>query len=428
MVFSAKGQDNLQVQFAYRGSVAAAKFLPSSQIMKDQKFETSFQYTVWVANRSLSYGSLRTIYKNQRLTRFDVNKIIAQLDDENRLGLGQDFMVFGLGLNIPIKKHPVVWSFTISDRFNVNSFVPKQLLQVIWLGNKVFEGRTLDLSNTRIVGMYFREFSLGFATQIAQWNNWKLRGGMRFNYYQGLSGLDNLRQGFLTTTAVNAESINLDYDFEYRFTGIEDFDLFDPRGHGFGLNLGLTFSYNDKLNFDLGVTDIGSITYEKNVRKIGTQNDFTFTGLGLQELLDPTAFLDSLERVFTPEIDTTGENSFKMPIGTRFSFLTSWQFGETSKTHGPKTLYLSYTQGFSNDPGVTTKPKFTTAIHRPMFRHFDIGVSMSFGGFNNFAVGGLLGMHFKHFRFSFQTDDFTGLIAPDNATGGGGGFIFQVLF
>ena len=63
-----------------------------------------------------------------------------------------------------------------------------------------------------------------------------------------------------------------------------------------------------------------------------------------------------------------------------------------------------------------------------MFRHFDIGLSTSWGGFNNFAVGGLLGMHFKNIRFSFQSDDFTGFVAPDKTTGAGGGFIFQVLF
>jgi len=189
-------QDNLQIQFGYRGTVAAARFLPSTQLLDGYKFEASLQYSTWVANQSLTYGAIRKIYKQNRLTRQEVNEIIDQLDTDNHFGVGQDFMVFGFGLNTKIKQHPVVSSFTIYDRLNVNAFVPKSLVQVAWQGNKQFEGQILDHSNTQVVGLYFREYSLGFATQIATWTNWKLRGGLRLSYYQGLSGIDNSKSQF----------------------------------------------------------------------------------------------------------------------------------------------------------------------------------------------------------------------------------------
>jgi hypothetical protein len=421
-------QDNVQIQFGYRGSVAAAKLLPSTHMLKKDKYEFSLQYSFWLANKSITYGSIRKVYKQNYLTREDVNQIVNDLDEDNKIGVGQDFMVFGLGYKSIIKERPVLWSFTISDRLNANTFIPKSLVQLAWQGNKQFEGETLDLSNTYLVGLYFREFSLGIASELAKWDNWRLRGGIRFNYYQGLSGVARKQNKFYFTTAVGAEYINMDYDFEYQYTGVDDFNFFDTRGHGFGLNLGASFSYKDDLNFDIGVSDIGSIKFTKKIYKVGTKNTFQFKGLGLEEVLNPTAFLDSLEQVFTPEIDSLGENSFSMPIGTRFSFMTSWVFGRTTKINGPKTLSLLYTQGFSEHPGVTVNPKFTVGIHRPVYRHLLIGASASWGGFNNFALGGILGVHFKHFRFSAQSDDFTGLLFPDYGTGGGGGFVFQLLF
>ena len=421
-------QDDLQIQFGYRRTIAAGKYLPSTPSMPGYKFEAMLKYSLWVANTSIDYGSINKIYRRNSLTKQDVDKIVNDLKDENQLGVGQDFQIVGLGLKTKIGKRDVVWSFSISDRMNVNSLITKELIQLAWQGNKQFEGQTLDFSNTHVLGLYFREYSFGASLEVAQWENWQMRAGMRISYYQGLSGIRNSQQEILFTTAVGADYINMDYNFEYRYTGIEDFDFFDPRGHGAGINLGTSFTYKEKLNFDLGVTDLGSIKFDKKVSSVGSENDFTFSGVGLRDIVNPTAFLDSIGEIFTPRTDDLESNSFKMPVGARLSFMTSWIFGRTTKINGPKTLSLLYTQGFSDNPGVTTRPKFTLGFHRPVLRHFLFGISTSVGGFNNFALGGIVGMHFKHFRFSFQSDDFTGLIMPEYGTAGGGGFLFQLRF
>lgn len=424
----ATAQDNMQVQFAYRGSVAAAKYLPSTQLMTDHKFEGSLQYSVWVANTSLSYATIRKIYTQNRLSRQEVNDIVDNLEEDNRFGVGQDFLVLGFGLKTNIRKKPFVWSFTVSDRLNANSHIPKEFVQLVWQGNKQFEGETLNLSNTSVIGLYFREFSLGVASDLAKWGEWNFRGGMRLNYYQGISGIDQSHKQSFFTTEVGAERIIMDYDFEFYHTGLEEFNLFNINGHGFGMNLGTSFSYKDKLNLDLGITDIGFIQFNKDVTRVEGKNDFTFSGFDETAIIDPTAFLDSLEAIFTPLKDSLGNNSFRMPIGTRLSFMASWMFGKATKNNGPRQLSFYYTQGFSENPGVTTNPMFTLALHRRILKHMVIGLSTSYGGFGAFALGGLVGAQFKNFRFSVQSDNFTGLILQDTATGGGGGFIFQYLF
>jgi hypothetical protein len=371
---------------------------------------------------------MRKIHTQNSITRQEVNEIVADLQPDNQFGVGQDFLVLGFGFKTNIRKHPFVWGFTVADRLNANVQVPKEFVQLVWQGNKQFEGETLDLSNTNIIGLYFREFSLGVASDLAKWGDWNFRGGMRLNYYQGISGIDQSHKESFFTTEVGAERIILDYDIEYFHTGIEDFNFFNVKGHGLGVNLGTSFSYKDILNFDVGVTDIGFIQFNNDVIRVDAKNEYAFSGFDEAAIINPTAFLDSLEAIFTPVIDSLGNNSFRMPIGTRLSFMTSWVFGRTNKNSGPRTLSFYYTQGFSENPGVTTNPMFTLALHRRVLKHLLLGVSASYGGFGGFAVGGLVGIHYKHFRFSVQSDNFTGLIFQDTATGGGGGFIFQLLF
>ena len=85
-------QDNVQILFGYRGSVAASKLLPSTHTLEKNRFEMMFQYNSWVANKSITYGSIRKIYKQNELTREDVNDIVNDLDEENKIGVGQDLL------------------------------------------------------------------------------------------------------------------------------------------------------------------------------------------------------------------------------------------------------------------------------------------------------------------------------------------------
>ena len=92
------------------------------------------------------------------------------------------------------------------------------------------------------------------------------------------------------------------------------------------------------------------------------------------------------------------------------------------------TLSLLYTQGFSEQPGSTLSPEFSLIFHTRILRHLVLGTNVTLGGFNNVAVGVQAGLHFKTFRFSLYSDNFTGFIFPDQATGAAGGFMLQYCF
>ena len=425
---SSYGQMNLQIQSGYSGSVAGATYFPSTQTLVDQKFEASFSFSGWVANNTITYSSIDKVLRQKRITTGEVDKIVADLENDNEISIGTNFLILGLGLKTNIKSHPLVWSLTVSDRLNSRLEIPKQLVQLAWQGNKQFEGQTLDLSKTDIKGLYYREFAIGLATQLASWNNWEFRGGLRLSYYMGLSFIDNSVRNFDFTTATNGSSITVDYNFTYYYSGVEDFRFFDPRGHGAGLNVGGSFIYKDRLQFDLGLTDLGYIKFNKKILTVGGDEQFEFEGLGLDEVFNPTAFLDSLGAVFTPVRDSLNNKSITMPIGTRLSFRTSWQVYRTKKYDRPVNLIFYYSQGFSENPGLNARPRFAMAYHLPIMKHLLIGASASYGGFNDLTIGALFGLKWKHWRFSVQSDDFTGVIFPNLGTGANLGAMAQLLF
>lgn len=425
---NADAQSNLHTMAGHRASVSAARILTSTHQLTDSRFEINLNYNLWVANNSLSYGSILDIYRSNRLTTEDVEEIISELDDNNRIGVGQDFLIIGLGYQSTIKEHPVTWNFTIADRLNTNVLIPKTLIQLVWQGNKQFEGQTVDISQTTLTGLYFRDFALGFATPLMEWDNWKSRVGLRFSYYQGLAGVSNPQNQLYFTTAPGAEYLDLDYHIDLRYTGIDDFNLFETRGHGFGLSLGTTFTYKEVLNFDIALSDIGKIHFNRRVYRTAEDDKFQFSGLGLEEIIDPLAYLDSLEMIFSPKLDSLGDYSFVIPIGMRFSMMSSWTFGKEFQRCGPMTLTFLYSQGFSEQPGSTLSPEFSLMFHTRLMRHLVLGTNVTLGGFNNVAVGFLAGINFKNFQFSLLSDNSTGFLFPNQATGAAGGFMLQYNF
>jgi len=67
-------------------------------------------------------------------------------------------------------------------------------------------------------------------------------------------------------------------------------------------------------------------------------------------------------------------------------------------------------------------------INRQFFKFLKLGINSSWGGFNgiqNFAIGGMVGFEFGHFRLGIMSDDFTGFILPSEGRGIGLGVLLQ---
>ncbi len=216
------------------------------------------------------------------------------------------------------------------------------------------------------------------------------------------------------------------FDVEYNHTGLNNFNLFETKGQGYGIDLGTSLIYKKKLFLDIGFVDIGVINFEKGITNLNSNSIVGFTGLSREEADNPEEFLDSIATSFEPDLQS--KNSFKEPIGAKLSLMLSYKFGSNTKLSSDKVAYIYYRQGFSEASGVTITPKIYIAANHIMFNHLNIGLSTSWGGFNQFSVGGLIGANFKKFQFGIFSDDFAGFILPEKATGAGAGFLIRFKF
>lgn len=420
---TANAQENLQVLFGYEGAVSATSYMPSIQKMDSSHIELNISYDFLVGNSSITYGSLLSIYNKKSLTKADVNSIIDEMDDENRIGLNQDFVVFALGIKHNLFKKPLYWNFTVSDRMSLNIFYDKELPQLLWQGNKQFLGQTVDLSNTYLSGIYFRDYAIGLKRNIFSSDKLDISAAFRFNYYQGIAGLSMEHSNITFETSEDANYVDLNYDLEYRHTGISNFNLFESKGEGYGADIGASLEYNKRLSFHASVIDWGSITFSENT--ITNKNNMTlnFGGLDNEGVENPTAYADSLIAPISSTIE--GNDSFKKNIGTKLLLMASYKIKGSNFISSNKVIHAYYRQNISKSVDGVNKPMVALGFNNTMLRMFNVGFNSAWTSDDRVVFGGLLGVTFNHFDISVYSNDFTGYISPNGAKGAGFGFLLK---
>ncbi|QSE95867.1 DUF5723 family protein [Fulvivirga lutea] len=425
-ICTVSAQNNLQLQYGYRGSLSGAKFLPSTLELGNYQWQIGFNYKLWIANRSLSYGNINDFQTSGRLTNEDLNDFISELDKDNIIGVGQDIMLLGVARKFKIRKRPITFSFAINERMSASFRYPKALLQLAWKGNKQFENKPVDIAGS-LDARYFREFSLGTSFKLAEpVNGLKIRFGAAFKYYQGLAAIYMPNNYLIFETGPEGDYLSFDYNYDIFLAGTEKFSVTDTKGEGYGGSIGITAKWKKRYSLDIGLSDIGGITYYTDTQKFSDKGFVSFSGLSREDFDDLTNYADSLTAIFENEV--VEGNSFYMPLGVRFQVQLAYHFLYDNEAANPGNLFFTYIQGFQELPGVTRRPRFSLGYNQRLWKRLYPGVSVSYGGFNNLAIGAMLSARFGKTRFGIHADDFTGAIIPSRGTGLGFGLVFQCYF
>ena len=350
-------QNNLQLQYGYRGSLSGAKFLPSTLDLGDYRWQVGFNYKLWVSNRSLSFGSIKDIHTSGKLTTGDIDKFLGELDKYNIIGVGQDVMILGLAHKVFIKGKPISFSFSITDRMSASFRYPKALLQLAWQGNKQFEGQSVDIAGS-LDARYFREYAIGMAMNVARpRSDLTIRAGAFLKYYQGLGAVYMPKNYLYFETGTEGDYISFDYNYDVFIAGAEAFSITDTKGEGFGGNLGVTAKWKERVSMDIGLSDIGGLRFYSDTQKFSDNGFVSFSGLARNDFDNMEEYADSLAAIFENEI-VKGQ-SFYMPLGTRLQIQAAYHFMTDSEETNPGNLFLTYIQGFRELPGVTRRPRFS---------------------------------------------------------------------
>ena len=248
--------------------------------------------------------------------------IVSAARKRNMINFEADISTFYLGFR---GKHAGV-TFFVNERIGFTTFLPGELLELVWRGNEAVLGNQVDIGGIRADTKYYREMGIGFWRNLP---NKKASVGIRFKYINGLfSGAtdkgfeakvltqeDNFQLAFNTSNAVvNTSGMTLIEDGVSE--DIQSHILSMSQNKGFGLDIGANWEVNEYLKAAIAINDLGFINWTVDPRNFSVQDtSFSYGGLELTDVDDLEKSLeDSLTERFNSE-ETT--NSYKTSLNTR---------------------------------------------------------------------------------------------------------------
>jgi hypothetical protein len=237
-------------------------------------------------------------------------------------------------------------------------------------GNEEFLGRTVNLSDNAINFSYYREYAFGFTRKI----NEQLNIGTNIKYLQGIANIytNDFRFNLETDPDDFTLTMRSNLDFNLSAPGIDGDATasdFMPNGNnsGFAFDFGVQYQINEKLSASAGLVNLGSITWNsnlKNFRTIDPDKEFVYSGFDLNDYFDNYAFdneqinniLDSISDELG--IEETATN-YRTPLPAWINLNANYKLTENSglgillrnrvlKDQNWTTVSLAYTHSFNN--------------------------------------------------------------------------------
>ncbi len=365
-----------------------------------------------------------------------VGRYLSQADkDELNQLLGESDLIFNFNLNylsfaINVNENIGAFGFAFTDHFGTNFRLSKVFTDLIFSG--LYPVKLYSFSDMDIKASYTREISFNYGRKIIEFNNKFIK-----DVYAGL-GIKLIKGYYYLSTAKNNSYFKLDSDnvirgkWDYEIyhalspsfaknygkdsiVSVKDFSfsLFpEPSGSGTGFDLGVTANLANQIRVALAIVNIGSITWDKNQAIIKGSGDFSFEGYSSKEQID------SLSNKFK-EVTSDLKTSFTTSLPTTLRLGLSYQLDQApfiSKFPGKMLVSFDYNQGFNNEIGNSTKPRFSLGIDwKPGNWIPFIRTGISVGGKLGFRWGFGLGFMMGPIEFDFATSNFESIISPNSA-------------
>jgi hypothetical protein len=213
-----------------------------------------------------------------RLNYLDFNNIISQMQDKNQLFLGFRYDPVSFGLRF----HQNYITLSSSVRMEFFNQYPKKLFDLITDGESLFAGQEINFDEMKVGGTVWLEHSAGYARQF----NEKLSVGVRFKLLNGIANAHLAKNHISINREDSSQWLFLESDLLVHTSYPPDESIKLPNNNGYGLDLGISYSPAEDLNFSVGVIDLGRINWKNNVESYHTEGrtSFSYPGLDLNEL------------------------------------------------------------------------------------------------------------------------------------------------
>jgi hypothetical protein len=298
----------------------------------------------------------------------DRSYMLDNLIDNNAINF--DMMIEYL--SVGFKHSDNYFSFRIADVGNASAVLTKETLRFAFFGNgnEEFLGQTVNLSDNAINFSYYREYAFGFTRKI----NGKLNIGTNIKYLQGIANLytNDFRFNLETDPDDFTLTMRSNLDFNLSAPGIDGDATagdFMPNGNnsGFAFDFGVQYQINEKLSASAGLVNLGSITWNsnlKNFRTIDPDKEFVYSGFDLNDYFDNYAFdNEQINNILDSISDELGivetATNYRTPLPAWINLNANYKLTENSglgillrnrflKDQNWTTVSLAYTHSFNN--------------------------------------------------------------------------------
>jgi hypothetical protein len=382
---------------------------------------------VRVSTELLDYGLYKEYFTGvdsvgkrwaKRIDPADMNKILSQMPDLPKtrietevmlLGASfQDSLIGGIGFSMIIRGGGIV---TLSkDFFRMAAFGLEP------------EGSVYVFDGTEAYAWWYGEYNLSYGRKLPVEISFlkDLYAGIGLKFIQGYGISKSIRQSSTFGNypdPVNPVQYTLvgNIDFLTTHAGVdfmndnsdEDFTPFPaPVGKGIGFDIGFSGQLVNGFRVALSVTDIGKITWNRNVIDSYNNRSVTFTGTS-------NNLEDTLDSMFKGKTRQGQEFSTSLPTALRLGFETnSSQIPVLNFLPDELTLTFDYLQGFNESLGNTTKPRFSLGTEYYVFPVLPLRTGLAFGGGDKARWAFGFGLDLYNFSLDFASDNFGIMFIP----------------
>lgn len=306
---------------------------PASFIDNGYKVNLSLLPSVYAGfyNSSIVPGDV--LERNGRSLYLDIDGLIEKIGVDG-INIQTNLNIETFTFSFQAKR----WQLTLNHGIRVNTFhtIPKSMLQFAWGGNAQFVDEIINVAPSQNI-LAYQEFGVGLGYKIGD----NLTVGTRLKYLVGNAAYQTANAKASIYTDPEYYQLTADTDYLINTGGMPESDInkgeflnlddFEPslfgNNRGVALDFGASIDFNERLNIQTSVLNIGKIKWEENVNNYWSDGTTTFAGLDFQPLFEdgdysPEDIIDTLVSTFE---FTTSQNGFNTVLPSSFYMSTTYK-------------------------------------------------------------------------------------------------------
>ncbi|MBI3502822.1 MAG: hypothetical protein HY063_13605 [Bacteroidetes bacterium] len=352
----------------------------SIPVVKKSEQSLEFIFDGYVNSNAITNEFIKSYYTGKFLTNEIKSQVSDNLSFENRLG-GEMKTGFTYTFHSLEGKNKPAFSFSFFDRKYLSASFSRDLFDVIFYGNKIFEGDTAKLWNSRVNSLHYQQFRFGW-----KWDGDAAHGsyGFAFSLLSGDQNLfiDGNTQGLFTADDGTYLTLPLRMDVYQSDTAKTKF--FSQNGMGLSTDFFYELPYTfmrkpGRITF--AVNDLGFIRWNNNSLHYAVDSFYYFSGLTVKDLvhLDSNAFSSSNTNHLMNRNAKIQRGFYSRYIPATLDIHTKTSYGKT----------FAVEKGFKYYFNTSAYPYFYLKFHFNFGRkqNFHVAYITGYGGFGKFHAG-----------------------------------------